>query len=63
MPAASHAVAAVATDDVTFAADDVARGKVVHVGTNFDNLADELMAHDHRHGDRLLLVRIRGLGR
>ena len=54
MPAAGEAVAAAAADDVAFAADDFAGEKVVHVRADLDDLADELVADDHRHGDRLL---------
>ncbi len=54
MPPAGEAVAAAAADDVALAADDVAGVKVVDVRADLDDLADELVADDHRHGDRLL---------
>ena len=52
MPPAGQAVAAAAADDVPFAADDLAEVKILHVGADLDDLADELVADDHRHGDR-----------
>ena len=48
-----HAVAAAAADDVALAADEVADGEVAHVRAERDDLADELVPDDHRHGDRL----------
>ena len=54
MPAAGEAVAAAAADDVPLAADDVADVKVLDIRADFDDPADKLMAHHHRHGDRLL---------
>ena len=54
MPPAGEAVAAAAADDVAFAADDVAGVEVVDVRADLDDPADELVADDHRHRDRLL---------
>ncbi len=54
MAPAGEAIAAAPTDDVAFAAHDFAGEKVVHIFADFDDLADELMADDHRHGDGLL---------
>src|SRR5262249_44445943 len=47
MAAAGQAVAAPATDDVPFAADDFAGVKIGHIGTDLDDLADELVADNH----------------
>src|SRR5690606_26897245 len=49
-----HAVAAAAADDVAFARDDHAGLVVVDVVANLDDFADEFVADDHRHRDRLL---------
>jgi len=46
---ARQAIAAASTHDVPFAADDFVGVKIVYVGTNFDNLADEFVADGHRH--------------
>src|SRR5690349_20853846 len=54
MTATGHAVATATADDVAFAAHDIAHAEVVYVRTNLHDLADELVADDHRHGDRLL---------
>src|SRR5262249_17801724 len=58
MAASGEAVAATAADHVAFAADNFAGEEVVHVLAHFHDLADELVADDHRHGDRLLRPRI-----
>ena len=50
--AARQAVAAAAADDVALAADEFAGEEVVHVRADLDDLADELVADDHRHRDR-----------
>ena len=39
-----QAIAAAAADDMPLSTDDFARVKIVHVGTNFDNFADEFVA-------------------
>jgi hypothetical protein len=54
MAAAGKAVAAAPAGDVALAADDVAGVKVVHVGADFDNLADKLMPDHHWYRDGLL---------
>ena len=54
VPPAGQAVAAAAADDVPLAADDLAGVEVVDVRADLDDPADELVADDHRHGDRLL---------
>ena len=54
VPAPGHAVAAAAAHEVPLAADDVAGREVVHVRADRDDLADELVADDHRHRDRAL---------
>ena len=54
MPPAGEAIAAAAADDVPLAADHIAGKKVGHIRADFDDLADELMPDDHRHGNRLL---------
>src|SRR6266536_2205040 len=58
MAAAGHAIAAAAADDVALTADEVADLEVAHVGAEPDHLADELVADDHGHRDRLLRPRI-----
>ncbi len=52
MASSRQAVAAMATDDMPFAADDIAGMKVLYVGSDLDDFSDELMANDHRHGNR-----------
>src|SRR5947209_2307010 len=52
--AAGQAVPAVSADDVPLAADDLAGLKVLDVGADLDNAADEFVADDERHGDGLL---------
>ena len=42
-----QAVAAVAADDVALGGNDFAGKKILDVGADFDDLADELMADDH----------------
>ena len=54
VPAAGKAITATTTHDVPFAADNVARPKIRNVGTDLDDLADEFVPNDHRHGNRLL---------
>ena len=54
MPPAGQTVAATPAHHVPFATHDIAYGKVVHVGPDLNNLADELMANDQRDLDRLL---------
>src|SRR5579862_3449960 len=54
MAAAGETVAAAATDDVPFAADDVAGMEIGDVGADLYDLADEFMADGHGDGDRLL---------
>ena len=54
MPSSGHAVATAPTDDVSLAADDVARMEVAHVRPDVDDLADELVPDHERHGNRLL---------
>ena len=54
MPPSGQAVAAAAADHVTFAAHEIARVKIVDVGADFHDLADELMADRHRHGNGAL---------
>ncbi len=51
MTPARQAIAAAATDDVPFAADDFARVKIIYVRSYFNNLADEFVANGHGHGD------------
>jgi hypothetical protein len=46
MPQTRHAVAAVPTDQVTLATDDVADPHIAHLGANLDDLAGELMAEN-----------------
>src|SRR5207253_6149388 len=53
MSPARQAVPAPAADDVPFAADHLAGVEINHVGADGDDLADELMADDHRYGERL----------
>ena len=52
--AACEAVAAVAADDVAFAADDLADGVILDVRADLDDPPHEFVADDHRHGDGLL---------
>ena len=54
MPPPGQAVAAAAAHHVALAADDVAGIEVVHVRSDGDDLAHELMADRHGHGNRLL---------
>lgn len=54
MPTARHAIPAMTTDNMAFAADDVAHLEVVHVAANLDDAADELVPDDHGDGDGLL---------
>src|SRR5580658_4431396 len=52
--AACEAVTTASTDDVAFAADQVARLEVADIGADFDDLAHEFVADGHRNGDGLL---------
>src|SRR5437764_10609181 len=54
MPAAGETVSTAATDNVPFAADDIADGKVMHVAADLDDAADEFVADSHRNGNGLL---------
>ena len=54
VPAPCHAVPAATADDVPLAADEVADLEVAHVGADRGRLTDELVADNHRHGNRLL---------
>ena len=54
VPPAGQAVAAPAADHVPLAADDLADVEVLDVRADLDDLAHELVADHHRHGDRLL---------
>ena len=51
-------VATATADDVPLCADDLARMKVAHIAAHAHDFTDELMTHDHRHGDRLLRPRV-----
>jgi len=55
---AGKAVSAAPTDDVPLATDDLSREKIDDVRPDLDNLADELVADDHRYRDCLLRPRI-----
>ena len=46
VPPPGQAMAAATADDVTFAADEVARREVLDVGADLDDLADELVADE-----------------
>ena len=54
MPAASQAVAAAAADHMPFAADNVAGSEIDHIRADRDDLAHELVADHHGHGNRAL---------
>jgi hypothetical protein len=54
MSPAREAVSAMTANDMAFSAHHLPGKKVLHVGANFDNFADELVADDHRHGNGLL---------
>ena len=60
VPPAGHAVAAATAHEVALAADDVTGREVVDVRSDLDDLADELVADDHRHRDRALRPRVPG---
>ena len=49
--AAGQAVSASPANDVPFAADDVVDAEILDVASHGDDPADELMAHDQRHGN------------
>ena len=51
MTATCHAVSTAAADDVTFAGDKLARMKVVHVGSDGNDLADEFVPDGQRYFD------------
>jgi hypothetical protein len=52
--AAGQAVAAVAADDVSLAADEIADGIPADVGAHAGDASDELVSDLHRHGNRPL---------
>src|SRR5688572_11685281 len=54
MTPARQAVPAPTTDNMSLTAHHVTRMKIRHIGTDLDDLADELMPDDHRHRNRLL---------
>src|SRR5579885_889609 len=54
MAAPGQAVPAAPAGHMPFAADDIARMKIVDVRANFDNFAHELMTDRHRNGNRAL---------
>ena len=58
VPTPGEAVPAVPADDVSLAANDLAGEEVLDLRSDLDDLADELMPHDHRHRDRLLRPRV-----
>src|ERR1700722_13793209 len=53
-PAPGHAVAASPAYQVTFAADQIADGEILHLRAELDDLADEFVADHQRRGDVLL---------
>src|SRR5579875_2930606 len=55
---AGEAVAAVSTDDVTLAADSVARPEVRDIGADFNNFADEFVSDNQGNGDGALRPRV-----
>src|SRR5947209_8479249 len=54
VPPASEAVAAVPADDMAFAADNLSRQEVSHVGADLDDFPDELMPDNQGDGNGLL---------
>src|SRR5581483_6297856 len=58
VPPAGQAVPAAAADDMALAADEIADREVADVRAELDDLADELVADDHRHRDRPLRPRV-----
>ena len=58
MTPAGETVSAMSADDVTFAGDEIARRKTFHAIADAIDDADEFMADDHRHRDRLLRPRV-----
>jgi hypothetical protein len=56
--APGKAVAATTADHVAFTADQVAGEEVRHIGAHLYDLADELVADGHGHGDGLLRPRV-----
>ena len=55
MPSPGQAVAAPSTNDMAFAADDVAGIEVINIRSHFDNFPDKFVPN--RHGDRNRLLR------
>src|SRR5690554_5683353 len=56
--ASRQAIPAPTADNVPFTADDFTRKEVADVRPDLDDLADELVPHDHRYGDRLASPRV-----
>jgi len=54
MPTSGEAIAAVSTDNVAFASDEVALGEALHTCADALDDADILVADDHRYWDRFL---------
>ena len=54
MPAARHAIATAPANDVAFTRDEFTRMEIIDVGSDFNNLADELVPDHHRHRNRAL---------
>ena len=54
MTSTGEAVAAAAANDVTFAADHLARAKIAHVRADRHDFAHKLVSHHHRDRDRAL---------
>jgi hypothetical protein len=51
---AGPAVAATTAHDVAFSRDDIPRGEICDIRTDFDDSSDKFVSDDHRHGDRFL---------
>ncbi len=58
MTSARQTVSASATNNVSFATNNLARVEIGHVGTCLNDLTDELVSDDHRHRNRLLRPRV-----
>jgi|GEM_PF-3557298 len=54
VPTPGQTVPAMTTDDVAFSTDHVPRLKIVNIGTNFQNAANEFMTNHHWNGYRAL---------
>src|SRR5258707_15082735 len=54
MAPSGQAVPTPSAYDMTFAADDIAAIEVIDVGSDLDNLSNELMSNRHRHWNCLL---------